>query len=161
MSRKKKMDSKRTLLAVFLCVKLGYTLNVQLFLSCDLQPAPQPLSSHRWSWMLFFYARPRWHWEHRNARRQCNRCTPLFCRQRRCFACQLDAHGHSNSNAIRKPSRFFRAFSGLRSCFQPLPTLPPVDTKKGQGVREHPPPGGTVPRILNPRSFAPVESSSS
>ena len=27
----------------------------------------------------------------------------------------------------------------------PLPTLPAVDTKKGQGVQQHPPPGGTVP----------------
>lgn len=55
----------------------------------------------------------------------------------------------------RKPSRFFRAFSGLRSRFQPLPTLPPVDTKKGQGVREHPPPGGTVPRNISFQSFLP------
>ena len=70
-------------------------------------------------------------------------------------------HTAATATQSRKPSRFFRAFSGLRSCFQPLPTLPPVDTKKGQGVREHPPPGGTVPRIQNPRSFAPVESSSS
>lgn len=44
-------------------------------------------------------------------------------------------HTAATATQSRKPSRFFRAFSGLRSCFQPLPTLPPVDTKKGQGVR--------------------------
>lgn len=70
-------------------------------------------------------------------------------------------HTATTTPQSRKPSRLFRPFSGLRSCFQPLPTLPAVDTKKGQGVQQHPPPGGTVPRNISFQSFCPCRSSSS
>ena len=84
-----------------------------------------------------------------------------FSRQDGSCATQLLPAG---GNPLWTPSCSALRFSHEKTSGGALPTLPPVDTKKGQGVQQHPPPGGTVPRryhrISETRSsFCPGKSS--